>query len=211
MLILTNITCLRQGRPLFQGLEFTLCAGKLLHITGKNGSGKTSLLHILLGFLKPYTGHMAWCGAPRTPQDTRYRMQLAYVGHLAGVRDSLTALENLRLAGQLHNAKNISDSDCYHALAYFALTQKAHALCKHLSSGERRRLALAKLRLLNTKLWLLDEPFTSLDLRAKTLLQSLLQSHLQKGGMVVLTHHGALDLPNVFVKCLDLAQFQCAN
>ena len=189
MLSANALACVRGERRLFADLSFTLAPHTLLAVRGANGSGKTSLLRMLCGLLSPAAGSIAWNGRDIHSAREEYCAQIAYIGHLNGVKDDLSGLENLQYAARTAGiATSSANADA--ALCEFGLDGFQRLPCKTLSQGQRRRVALARLCLSATRpLWVLDEPFTALDAAALALTQGLLESHLQQGGMVVLTTH----------------------
>jgi heme exporter protein A len=189
MLSVNALACVRGERRLFADLSFTLAAHTLLAVRGANGSGKTSLLRMLCGLLSPAAGNIAWNGHDIQSAREEYCAKIAYVGHLNGVKDDLSGLENLQFAARTAGiATSPTRADA--ALRELGLDGFQRLPCKNLSQGQRRRVALARLCLSSTRpLWVLDEPFTALDAAALALMQGLLESHLQRGGMIVLTTH----------------------
>ncbi len=189
MLEITQLECVRGERRLFTNLNFAVAPHTLLEVRGPNGSGKTSLLRTLCGLLPPAAGSISWGGADIQALGDEYRAHLMYLGHLSGVKDELTARENLQLAAAT-NALPTSAPGIDAALHKLGLRNFHHLPCKALSQGQRRRVALARLCLSAARtLWILDEPFTALDTAALALVQGLLEAHLKAGGMVVLTTH----------------------
>jgi len=189
MLEAINLECVRGERRLFTNLGFRLTPHMLLEVRGANGSGKTSLLRMLCGLLFTAAGKITWNGTEIGVLNEEYRAQIAYLGHLSAVKDELSALENLLFAARLA-ATSGDTAEVAAALRWFGLEDFRHQPCKTLSQGQRRRVALARLRLAAGRpLWILDEPFTALDTSAVQLVQSLLESHLRAGGMAVLTTH----------------------
>jgi heme exporter protein A len=184
-----GLECIRGERQLFTNLSFEAAPHTLLEVRGPNGSGKTSLLRNLCGLLSPAAGVIRWDGRDIHAIADEYRMQLAYLGHLSGVKEELTARENVR-AWALASGLNAARHDVDAALGQLGLGDFQDGLCKTLSQGQRRRVALARLCLAGSRnLWILDEPFTALDTAALQLIKGLLESHLDAGGIVVLTTH----------------------
>lgn len=195
-----NLSCIRDDRVLFENLNFRLPAGQALLLEGKNGSGKTSLLRILCGFREADTGQIHWYG--EVIDDSPYYADMAYVGHLDGVKKELTVLENLKVSLALAKPGAYS---IQHALAKVQLSAYDDALVQTLSAGQKRRLSLARLLITHNILWILDEPFTSLDKQGIVLIEALMTEHCASGGMIVLTSHHDIALPDVSVQRIHLS------
>lgn len=187
-----NLECVRGDRWLFSGLSFKLSCGQLLHIEGANGCGKTSLLRILCGLSPPAAGEIRWRDQPIWRERHRFLKELAYLGHHTGVKGELTPLENLTLASRLYRIR--PDADLDEILIRAGLGGHERTLARALSAGQRQRIALARLLLQEATLWILDEPFTSLDQDGTAWVKTLLEEHLKRGGMVVLTSHQPLQI-----------------
>ena len=186
MLEAAGLECVRQQRKLFSGLSLALGAGESLRVAGANGSGKTSLLRILCGLLPPDTGEVRWKGEGIRSLREEYARQIVYLGHAPAVKDELTPEENLGIGLQLAGTHVPPDS-IRDALARF---QVPNSFVKRLSQGQKRRAALARLCLSESApLWLLDEPFTALDVQGIGLLKELIETHTRRGGMVAFTTH----------------------
>ncbi|MCG6887852.1 MAG: cytochrome c biogenesis heme-transporting ATPase CcmA [Proteobacteria bacterium] len=203
MLEVINLECTRGDRRLIHGLAFVLEAGELLHLNGHNGSGKTTLMRTICGLIAPTCGEVRWGGHNiREIRDT-FNQELVYIGHKNALKADLTGTENLRLACQLDGLA-VSDRLARDALERIGLRGHDDLPCRVLSQGQQRRVTLARLLLNPAPLWILDEPFTALDQAAVTLLQSVIQRHLDTGGMVVLTTHQEVALTRGEVKQLRL-------
>ncbi len=194
------LSCIRDDRVLFEGLSFEVNVGQVLLLEGKNGSGKTSLLRILCGFREPDAGELSWCGDALS--DSSYFADLAYVGHLEGVKKELTVYENLKVSLALGQAGLYSIMD---ALDRVNLTDYDEVLVQSLSAGQKRRLSLARLLITKNILWILDEPFTSLDRQGIELIETLMSEHCAMGGMIVLTSHHDLSIQGVDVQRILLS------
>jgi heme exporter protein A len=182
----------RGGRKLFRALSFALREGGLLRIAGANGSGKTTLLRILCGLLAPTRGEVRWKGEPIRRLGEEYSRELVHVGHASGLKDELSAAENLEIACTLAGF-SLSPDDVRHALRSFGIP--AEKPVRKLSQGQRRRAALARISLSqHVPLWLLDEPFAALDAAATQMVGQLMQRHAEGGGAVVYSTHQSLDL-----------------
>ncbi len=202
MLSVTNLECIRNEQVLFSNLSFTLKPGEILHVTGANGSGKSSLLQILSGLLSPHQGELYWQGAIVANADSNYFAQLIYIGHKTGVKSGLTVMENLKMISQLSHSFSVIDWDFI--LSYLALTSFKQVLCHRLSAGQRQRVALARLLILDAPLWILDEPFTAIDKEGLGLIQTLLMNHTRKGGVAVLSSHQSFALQETVIKQIEL-------
>lgn len=197
MLAANNLECIRNGQVVFSGLSFSVAAGEVMHIMGSNGSGKSSLLHILAGLLDPQQGEVHWYGRPIQHMRQDYCQKLLFLGHKIGIKTQLTVKENMRLAARLGR---VGCDRIAKVLARFGLDQHQHTLCHRLSAGQKQRVALARLLLLDAKLWLLDEPFTGLDQENSALLEGVLAEHVYSEGSVILTSHQKLRLPSVDIR-----------
>jgi heme exporter protein A len=184
-----ELSCIRDDRILFAGLNFQLQAGQILLLEGKNGSGKTSLLRILCGFREADAGEVRW--GNEAINDSSYYADMAYVGHLDGVKKELTVLENLKVCLALGMKGQYSIDE---ALKKVHLQGYDDVLVQALSAGQKRRLSLARLLITHNILWILDEPFTSLDKQGIALIESLMLEHCDNGGMIVLTSHHDITL-----------------
>jgi heme exporter protein A len=195
LLEVINLACARGDRNLFEGLNFALRPGELLHILGANGSGKTTLLRTLCGLTRPADGVIRWQGSTIRELGDDYRAELAYVGHTNALQGELTPAENLRAAAGLGAAA--SEHDIERALERFNLSALRSFPAKVLSQGQKRRLGLARLALLRRRLWIMDEPFAALDTHSIALVTELLAGHLAQGGLVALTSHQEFDIGNL--------------
>lgn len=184
-----DLACRRGGRPVFSGLGFSLASGRALLLGGANGSGKSSLLRILAGLLRPGGGSLTWDGAPALADPLRHAGRLHYLGHLDAVKPGLTVAENLGFWAGLQEGRHAAE-----ALLHFGLDALAAEPARLLSAGQQRRLALARLLAAPRELWLLDEPAVGLDAAARSRLDNALADHLSGGGIAVIATHQELDL-----------------
>lgn len=184
-----HLSCVRGERSLFRDLGFDLGNGDLLQVRGPNGSGKTSLLRMVCGLMPPAAGRITWRGAHLRDTGEDYKASLSHVGHLNGVKDELNALENLRLSAGIADL-GTDPGALRDALHQFGMQGFERLPCKLLSQGQRRRVALARLTLSGARpLWVLDEPFAALDAAGIATMGRLLEAHLARGGMALLTTH----------------------
>ncbi len=198
----SDLACRRGGRPVFEALGFALPAGGALLLRGPNGSGKSTLLRCLAGLLRPESGRILWQGADIAGDRDDYRRRLRYLGHQEAVKPQLSVAENLRFGAALAGKGGI---DPQPALAALGIAGLADLPARVLSAGQRRRLALARLVAAPAPLWLLDEPLSGLDDAAVAGFAALVAGHRRAGGMVVLSAHGEVGLPDA--AALDLAAF----
>jgi heme exporter protein A len=199
LLAIVDLECLRGDNLLFTGLNFQLHPGQLLQIEGANGSGKTSLLRILAGLSLASEGEVRWAGVDILKQRPIYFAQMAYLGHTLGVKAELSPLENLRM--DLALAGIAFDEDAVNrVLDRVGLYGREDIPARALSAGQKQRVALARLLACPAKLWIMDEPFTALDVSGVGLVRSLLEAHLQQGGMAVLTSHQSVEVRGEVVR-----------
>lgn len=195
----------RRGHArLFEGLSFRLESGHALVVTGANGTGKTTLLRMLAGLSAPAAGEIRWNGAVVAPFDPMVRAAIAFAGHAPALKDELSAEENLAalvaLAGESLPRESIRA-----ALDNVALGPKRTLPARVLSQGQRRRIGLARLSLLNRPLWILDEPVTALDAAGIAMLAGMVAEHVARGGSAVAATHVPLGLPDAHVRSMTLA------
>ena len=183
MLEARELLCERDERTLFSGLSFTLNAGEWVQITGSNGAGKTTLLRLLTGLSRPDAGEVLWQGQPLHQVRDSYHQNLLWIGHQPGIKTRLTALENLHF---YH--RDGDTAQCLEALAQAGLAGFEDIPVNQLSAGQQRRVALARLWLTRATLWILDEPFTAIDVNGVDRLTQRMAQHTEQGGIVILTH-----------------------
>jgi heme exporter protein A len=185
-----DLTIERGGRRVFAGLSFAADQGVGLIVTGPNGTGKSTLLRVLCGFLPLEAGGFALEGgdAERTVGE-----QAHYLGHADGVKGALTAGENLAFAAAMLGGQSSRDAQAA-ALARVGLAHVIDFPARLLSAGQRRRVALARLLIADRPLWLLDEPATALDAAAQVALAAMMRERLRSGGIIVAATHAPLAL-----------------
>lgn len=205
MLEVAELSCRRGERDLFHNLSFQLQAETLLHVRGRNGSGKTTLLRALCGLLRPDAGSIRWRGESIRDLAEDYNRDLLYFGHLNGIKADLTGLENLRVASTL-DQDPVDEDTIFNALIRIGLDGFEDLPTRMLSQGQKKRVALARLILSKAPLWILDEPFTALDVDAVDLLQQLIAEQVAGGGSVVLTTHQEVPLTSGAIERLTLGE-----
>ncbi len=204
MLEVSNLACSRGDHRLFSGLSFSLSAGQIMQVQGANGSGKTSLLRALCGFLMPDEGSINWRGENIRELDEEYYAEMMYLGHLNAIKDELSGLENLRISAGLSGVE-LEEKEAIAALRRMGLKGRETLPTKVLSQGQRRRVALARMLVNDAKLWILDEPLAALDVGAVALIQQLIAEHLAREGMVIFTTHQPLIVDGIDVLNLNLS------
>ena len=197
-----DLFCERDERVLFSNFSLQVNAAEVVQIIGQNGSGKTTLLRILCGLSDAYTGEIFWQGKALDEMRNEYYQAMLYVGHLAGVKGSLTPEENLRWMIQLD--KSLNKCSIMESLKQVGLYGFEDVPCHSLSAGQQRRVGLARLYLSNAPLWILDEPFTALDKKGVREKEALIAAHVHDGGSVILTTHHDLMIPGKTVRPINL-------
>ena len=182
----------RGDRHVLQGVSLNLRPRQLLHISGPNGTGKTTLLRVVCGLLRPEQGLVSWLGKSISGIRVEYQAALAYASHEPALKGDLTALENLRFSVGLK--RRVTAGELRASLDQTGVADCADLPARVLSAGQRRRVAMARVLAMGASLWLLDEPFTNLDSAGTDLLTSLLQSHVQRGGLALVVAHQDLKL-----------------
>lgn len=210
----------RGERRLFADLNVAVCAGRVLHVRGANGFGKTTLLRILCGLMHPEEGSLELDGESFPSAHSRAGAVVGYLGHIDGLKMDLDALENLRFAaaisgsgaaaGELAQPRkepSPGDQNSLDAvMARVGLRAQAAVLTRHLSAGQRRRLAIARLISGGHRLWMLDEPFTALDGAGVQLLCELMSEVLEQGVGIVMSSHQSIPLDAGLIDVVDLGR-----
>ncbi|MDR2877963.1 MAG: cytochrome c biogenesis heme-transporting ATPase CcmA [Chromatiales bacterium] len=197
------LAAMRGDRKLFTDLDFDLHAGELLYIAGPNGSGKTTLLRMICGLVIPSAGQVLWKDENIHTLGEEFRADLLYCGHLGALKDDLSGLENLRFSCRLGGTP-VSEDEAVMALSRMGLAGREDLPAKVLSQGQKRRVGLARLLLMRARLWVLDEPFTALDVGAIELLRETMRTHLAGGGLLVLTTHQQVEIEAAAVKRIEM-------
>ena len=191
-----RLACARGDRQLFENLSFRVRAGQALAVEGANGSGKTSLLRLIAGFLSPAAGRLIVRDASGDSDDAEERgKKIGWLGHHDGLKPQLTVAEQLAFWAALYRGTANTGM-----LAQVGLARQADLPCRYLSAGQKRRLALARLLVSNRPLWLLDEPFAALDTAGQSLVAKLMALHCGQGGIIIAATHDSLGLGNESLK-----------
>ncbi len=196
-----GLACERGENTIFQGVDFSLAPGELLLLSGANGSGKSSFLRLIAGLLRPAAGTLSIDSVGIAPDWKILQAQLIYIGHLDPVKPAFSVAENLTfwmglMGRDLHYKRGrggglVTDGS-EGALRALGLAGLADIPARFLSSGQKRRLNLARLVATPRPLWLLDEPTVGLDQASSDLLTGLIQQHRTSGGLVIAASHNDL-------------------
>jgi heme exporter protein A len=188
----TGLCCVRGGRRVFTGIDFTVESGKSVMLTGANGAGKSSLLRLIAGLIRPAEGAVALTGGDG---ELSVGEQAHYVGHLDPLKPALTVMENLTFWARFLNGEAGPEQEAaQRGLEAIGLGELGHLPAGYLSAGQRRRLSLARMLAVPRPIWLLDEPTTALDAASQERLGRLMQAHLDGGGIILAATHGPLGL-----------------
>ena len=195
-LIARSLYCERDDRVLFQNLDLQVTNGRLLQLAGPNGAGKTTLLRLLAGLNRDFDGELLWQGESLHRVYPEYAHERLYLGHLAAIKRALTPIENLRWLVSpwmtSEQAYAITEDQLWDALEQVKLAGYEETPCQQLSAGQQRRVGLARLAIVPAPLWILDEPFTALDVDGVQWLEEQIQRQVARNGAVVITSHHAL-------------------
>ena len=192
----------RGERHVLRDVSLELHSGEILQLTGSNGAGKTTLLRILGGLIYPEEGRVLWAGADIRADLRAYHAQLAYVGHEPPLKSDLTARENLRYWVGVR--RRLAPAAIDRALDEVGADEWRDRAARTLSAGQKRRVALAGLKLLAAPLWLLDEPTTNLDTAGQILVSRMIEQHAANGGLVIAAVHHELAAQSRPVRRFDL-------
>lgn len=184
-LSVNNLSCQRGYNLLFENLSFELNSGEVLRISGQNGSGKTSLLKIIAGLNTPELGSIEF--DQNQSNSEKYQIETLYLGHYAALSSELSCIENLEYLTNLNT--EILSPNFHGALKEVGLENYENESAGNLSAGQKRRVALSLLFISQSKVWLLDEPFTALDSDGIKIIENQIEKHCANGGLCILTTH----------------------
>lgn len=207
MLRVSHLSCSRGNKPLFADVSFALQAGQALHLEGDNGVGKTSLLRIICGLSPADAGEVRWHDKTIQQNAVAFRSSLFYLGHGLSLKEELSALENL-MSDAAVSGRTLSQQQALVALARMGLRGREHLPLRVMSQGQKRRTALARLLASQALLWVLDEPFVALDVKAVDGLRGLLAEHVANGGMVLFTSHQPVTLTRANGSSIDVQTYR---
>lgn len=179
----------RGEEALFSGVDFTLGQGEALLVTGPNGSGKSTLLRTVAGLLPSWSGALRLEGGPTDWPAVGAACH--YLGHLNAMKTALTVAENLGFWASLLGERRLAPAGALEAVGLGGL---GHLPFGYLSTGQKRRAAIARLLMCHRPVWLLDEPTAGLDARSEKEFATLANDHLRDGGIVIAATHQALGM-----------------
>lgn len=189
-LVVDALACRRAGRRVFAGVSFRVAAGEVATLRGPNGSGKSTLLRVLAGLLHPEAGDATLGDVSLSAEVDAFQERVAYAGHLDAVKPQLTVAENLGVWADLYGGAGSVAA----ALARFGLSAIADYPAGFCSAGQKRRLGLARLMVVDRPLWLLDEPTVSLDVASTAVFVAVVRAHLAAGGIAIAATHVPIGL-----------------
>jgi heme exporter protein A len=201
-LSLDRVHVWRGDRHVLRGVSLELAPRELLHVSGPNGTGKTTLLRVACGLSRPEQGGVAWLGRPLASVQAEYQCALAYAAHEPALKGELTPVENLRYMIGLK--RGVSIGEIRATLERTGVEACADLPVRVLSAGQRRRVVMARVLAARAALWMLDEPFTNLDAAGTELVCELLAEHVRGGGMALVVAHHAIEI-GTEVRRLELA------
>lgn len=201
-----GLGCIRGDRVVFRGLTFACQPGDAVILLGRNGSGKSSLLRVMAGLVAPAAGALLWNGQPVRDDHEAHGLRTRYLGHADAVKPVLTVAENVAFWVRLW-APEQRDVEAVvgHALDHFDMRRLSDVPGRFLSAGQKRRVNLARLFAAPGQLWLLDEPITALDKASIAVLEGQIAAHRARGGVVVLSTHSDIEVPQA--RTLYLEEF----
>jgi len=197
-----NLSYEINDKLIINDMSFSVKSGEMLFIEGSNGSGKTTLLRLLSGLMQADEGQITWNGKSIEGDRIEFNQQLTYLGHSTGVKAELSTLENINFFSSLSGLPQKENS--HTAVEWVGLKGYEDSPGRHLSYGQQRRIALTRLLMEPSKLWILDEPFAGLDRKMISALETRFKDHVYNGGLLVLTSHQHIELDQINTSRLQL-------
>jgi len=196
--------CRRGGRRVFDGLDFEVQAGDFLSLVGKNGSGKSTFLRLIAGFVPKMNGHVSY-SLGRETTDALGTEGFTLVGHHNGLKPGMSLRDNASFYYRLMTGGAPAPERLAIAADIFALGSLLDEPVQYFSSGQRHRAALMRFPLVARQIWLMDEPTVGLDADNRAALAALIQHHMACGGIVIAATHDPMGVQG---RVLDMDQFQ---
>lgn len=205
LLSINNLSIERGERLLFDSFSLSLASGEIVQLAGQNGAGKTTLMRALAGLLDYHGGEFVWKGQD-VPYPGLFSDEILYIGHKPAIRYQLTALENLRWYADIHSQQvgKVNDQKLIEALEFLGLSGYENEFCSQMSAGQKRRVGLARLSFSQAPLWILDEPFTAVDVRGVKILCEWMEKFASEGGTVLYTTHQTVGFSQCHARVIDL-------
>ncbi len=200
-----DLSCQRGDRILFADLNLQFQGGDFVQIEGHNGVGKTTLLRALSGLSRPRKGEVLWNNQPILQQQDEFNANLLFLGHQAGIKPELSAWENLHFFQKTTTSRQQAEV-LWETLQVVGLLGYEDIPASQLSAGQHKRVSLARLWLSTAPLWILDEPFNTIDKRGVQVLTHLFEFHASQGGIVIITSHQ--DVPSDIVQRVQLEKYK---
>ena len=186
-----NLNCQRSGKVVLQGLNFEVEAGKNVEIIGSNGSGKTTILRLLLGFINDYDGDIYWDDSEVPSKLQEKDIHCFYQGHQIGIKPLLTVYENLKFSSSGFNS---SEEEIISVANKVGIKTFLNRQSASLSAGQKRRIAIGRWLLKDFNLYLIDEPFTTLDDEGVELIKGVVTELNNRGASFLITGHRPSEL-----------------
>ncbi|MDB6096243.1 MAG: cytochrome c biosis ATP-binding export protein ccmA [Francisellaceae bacterium] len=205
MLKVSNLTFYYPNLLLFKNLNLSLTSGQLCMIKGPNGAGKSTFLKLVASLILPVFGQITWNNKNIKLLKTEYTHQVSYSNNNWGLKNCLSAMENLLFDCSLssQNIQTIKES-----LYRVGLKERVRQMVYTFSQGQRQRLLLARLLLSKATIWILDEPFNGLDGQGHALFETILLAHLQKGGLCLLSSHQDITWTDYPIQNISLTDYK---
>ena len=186
---INGLECIRDNRLIFKDINFSVESNQTMLVRGKNGSGKTSLLRVLAGYIKNYSGNILFNGN-NIKNDKELLSEFRFLGQKNTLKGNLTVQQNIAMWELIYQVKN----DIHEISKILNIEQILNVDINSLSDGQKKRISLARLIISNAKVWLLDEPLVYLDQDKIDLLQNIILRHNKRGGITIYSSNTDINL-----------------
>tara|TARA_Y100000590_G_scaffold445661_1_gene578115 strand:- start:327 stop:950 length:624 start_codon:yes stop_codon:yes gene_type:complete len=203
MIITNNLTCKRGNKIIFRNLSFKIENGIATIISGKNGSGKTSLLRIIADLLNPKSGDIIWKGKSIYKNVDNYHKEITFVADINTSKNNLTVAENMNFWRDLYSS-SITHEGFMRLIDNLNLRSYMNSRVSFLSQGQKRKLELSRIIIEERNIWILDEPFLGLDQDSINIIGQTISDHLAHNGVVILSSHVPVGISSKTYIDLDL-------